>query len=189
MLPHRVLALCGVALIVWALPRLARRCDLDAGLALWLGAANPLVLFHLVSGIHNEGLMIGLMLAGLELGLRAPGGRTSCSTRDLLGAVVIVAAAAVKLPALLALVSSGWRAARRRDGRVRDVGVVAALLSAVAAAVFVVLGVGSGLGFGWTGTLGTRTSSAAGCRWRRTWASSRARSGSSPGSATTPTPC
>ena len=34
-----------------------------------------------------------------------------------------------------------------------------------------------------------RTSSAAGCRWRRTWASSRVRSGSSPVSATTPTPC
>ena len=34
-----------------------------------------------------------------------------------------------------------------------------------------------------------RTSSAAGCRWRRTWASSRVRSGSSPVSATTPTRC
>jgi alpha-1,6-mannosyltransferase len=67
---HRVLALGGVALLIWALPRLARRCNLDAGLVLWLAAANPLVLFHLVSGIHNEGLMIGLMLAGVELGLR-----------------------------------------------------------------------------------------------------------------------
>ena len=46
-------------------------------------------------------------------------------------------------------------AARQRGGRVRDVAVVAAVLSAIAAAVFVVLGVGSGLGFGWTGTLGT----------------------------------
>ena len=68
---HRSSRSCGVALIIWALPRLARRCDLDAGLVLWLGAANPLVLFHLVSGIHNEGLMIGLMLAGVELALRA----------------------------------------------------------------------------------------------------------------------
>ena len=32
--------------------------------ALWLGVANPLVLFHLVSGAHNEALMIGLMLVG-----------------------------------------------------------------------------------------------------------------------------
>ena len=61
----------ALAMIVWALPRLAERCGLDAGLVLWLGAANPLVLFHLVSGIHNESLMIGLMLAGMEIGLRA----------------------------------------------------------------------------------------------------------------------
>ena len=154
---HRVLALCGVALIIWALPRLARRCDLDAGLVLWLGAVNPLVLFHLVSGIHNEGLMIGPMLAGVELALRAldRGPQFLRDPRFVLGAVVVSLAAAVKLPALLALGFVGMAAARQRGGRVRDVAVVAAVLSAVAAAVFVALGVGSGLGFGWTGTLGT----------------------------------
>ena len=65
-----VFLLAGLALIVWALPRLAERCGLDPGLALWLGAANPLVLFHMVSGIHNEALMLGLMLAGTEFALR-----------------------------------------------------------------------------------------------------------------------
>jgi len=157
---HRVLALCGVALIIWALPRLARRCDLDAGLVLWLGAVNPLVLFHLVSGIHNEGLMIGLMLAGVELVLRAldRGSGASGFLRDprfVLGVVVVSLGAAVKLPALLALGFVGMAAARRRGGRVRDVVVVAAVSGAIAAAVFVVLGVGTGLGFGWTRTLGT----------------------------------
>jgi alpha-1,6-mannosyltransferase len=154
---HRVLALCGVALIIWALPRLGRRCDLDAGLVLWLGAANPLVLFHLVSGVHNEGLMIGLMLAGVELSLRALD-RGSGFLRDprfVLGAVVVALGAAVKLPALLALGFVGMAAARRRGARVRDVAVVAAVLTAVAVAVFVVLGLGTGLGFGWTRTLGT----------------------------------
>ena len=154
---HRVLALCGVALIIWALPRLARRCDLDAGLVLWLGAVNPLVLFHLVSGIHNEGLMIGLMLAGVELVLRALD-RGSGFLRDprfVLGVVVVSLGAAVKLPALLALGFVGMAAARLRGGRVRDVAVVAAVSGAIAAAVFVVLGVGTGLGFGWTRTLGT----------------------------------
>ena len=34
-------------------------------------AANPLVIFHLVSGVHNEAMMIGLMLVGLELCLAA----------------------------------------------------------------------------------------------------------------------
>jgi alpha-1,6-mannosyltransferase len=157
---HRILALGGVALLIWALPRLARRCRLDAGLVLWLGAANPLVLFHLVSGIHNEGLMIGLMLAGLELGLRgidrtAPGRSAVTHPLFLTGAVVVALGAAVKLPAILALGFLGMAAARGRGGRVRDVAAPAVALTAVAAAVFVALGVGSGLGFGWTRTLGT----------------------------------
>ena len=153
---HRILALCGVALLIWALPRLARRCHLDAGLVLWLGAANPLVLFHLVSGIHNEGLMIGLMLAGMELGLRGiDRGGGVAHPLFLTGAVVVALGAAVKLPAILALGFLGMAAARGRGGRVRDVAVAAAVLSAVAAAVFVALGLGSGLGFGWTRTLGT----------------------------------
>jgi alpha-1,6-mannosyltransferase len=153
---HRILALVGVGLLVWALPRLARRCDLDAGLVLWLGVVNPLVLFHLVSGIHNEGLMLGLMLAGLELGLRGID-RTGrlLDPLFLTGAVVIGLGAAVKLPAILALGFLGMAAARRRGGRVRDVAAAAAVLAGVAAAVLVTLGLASGLGFGWTGTLGT----------------------------------
>jgi alpha-1,6-mannosyltransferase len=157
---HRVLALCGVALMIWALPRLARRCDLDAGLVLWLAAANPLVLFHLVSGIHNEGLMIGLMLAGAELCLRgldrAPPHRGGLrEPLFLAGAVVVALGASVKLPAILALGFLGMEAARRRGGRARDVAAAAAVLGAVAAAVVVALGLGSGLGFGWIGTQGT----------------------------------
>ena len=67
---HRLLALLGFAMIVWALPRLARRFGINPVSALWLGAANPLVLFHLVVGVHNEALAIGLMLVGMELALR-----------------------------------------------------------------------------------------------------------------------
>ncbi len=150
---HRVLALGGVALIIWALPRLARRCGLDPGLALWLGAANPLVLFHLVSGIHNEALMIGLMLAGMEVGLRAR--PRLLDPHLLLGAAVIVAAAAVKLPALLALGFLGVHQARRLGARPRDVGAVAAVLGALTVGLFAALGFGTGLGFGWASTLGT----------------------------------
>ena len=76
---QRLLALLGFAMIVWALPRLARRFGINPVSALWLGAANPLVLFHLIVGVHNEALAIGLMLVGIELGLRrmprcGPGG-------------------------------------------------------------------------------------------------------------------
>ena len=152
-LEHRALALCGVAMIVWALPRLAHRCALDPGLALWLGAANPLVLFHLVSGIHNESLMIGLLLVGLELGLRA--GPRLLDRHLLGGTALIVAASAVKLPALLALGFLGLEWARRRGGSVRDVAAVAAVMAAITVVIYTPLSVGTGVGLGWTRTLDT----------------------------------
>jgi len=141
---HRVLALCGIAGIVWALPRLAKRLDLDPRSALWLGVANPLVLFHLFSGVHNESLMLGLMLVGLEVGL---------ARSWLLGTVLITCAAGVKLPAALALGFLGMYAARERGGGWRDVAVVGSVMAAVSAAVMCTIAFGTGLGFGWVYTL------------------------------------
>jgi alpha-1,6-mannosyltransferase len=152
-LVHRALALAGLALIIWALPRLAARCGLDSGLALWLGAANPLVLFHLVSGIHNEALMIGLMLAGMEIGLRA--GTHLLDRQLLIGATLIVGASAVKLPAILALGFLGIEIARRRGARLRDVAVVAAVLSALTVLFYAVVSLVTGVGLGWAATLDT----------------------------------
>jgi len=148
---HRVLALTGLAMIIWALPRLARRFGADPVCALWLGAANPLVLFHLVSGVHNEALMIGLMLVGLEVALRSPTSGRSWP----LGAVVISLAAMVKVPALLALAFLGVLLARRWGGRLADLARAAGLLGAIAVGVTVAVGLGTRLGFGWLGALGT----------------------------------
>jgi alpha-1,6-mannosyltransferase len=142
---HRVLALAGFAMIIWALQRLARRVGADPTAALWLGAANPLVLFHLVSGTHNEAIMLGLMLVGLELAL---------ANRWLLGAVVITLAATIKVPALVALGFVGMHMARGWGGRVRDVVRAYLLLGLVAAGLLTAVSLGSGLGFGWTQTLG-----------------------------------
>ncbi|WP_300019606.1 polyprenol phosphomannose-dependent alpha 1,6 mannosyltransferase MptB [Pseudonocardia sp.] len=148
---HRALALVGVALIVWVLPKLARRCGLDVGLAMWLGVANPLVLFHLVSGMHNESLMVGLMLVGFELGLRA--GPRWWDPHFLAAGVVITLASAVKLPALLALGFLGIEWARRRGGRVRDVAVATTVFTAIAAVVYAIFGYGTGLGIAWLSAL------------------------------------
>ncbi|ASO20001.1 polyprenol phosphomannose-dependent alpha 1,6 mannosyltransferase MptB [Actinoalloteichus hoggarensis] len=137
---HRVLALAGFALIVWALPRLARRCGVQPVYALWLGAANPLLLFHLVSGIHNEALMIGLMMAGLEIAL---------ARSVWAGAVLISLAAMIKLPAVLALGFLGAIVARRKGGRIPDLLRVATAFTAVFVAVTVGVSMGSTLGFGW----------------------------------------
>ena len=46
---------------------------LRAKAAIWLGAMNPLLILHLVGGIHNEALMLGLMLVfTLGIGMASP---------------------------------------------------------------------------------------------------------------------
>lgn len=162
---HRLLALAGVALIVWALPRLARRCGVAPVSALWLGAANPLLLFHLVAGIHNEALMLGLMLAGVEMALRGVSAPPSESARDrrrvaalvVAGTALIALSSMVKVPSLLALGFVGMALARRWGANVRSVVTAAGALGAVAVVVIGVVSWGSGLGFGWTQTLSTAT--------------------------------
>nr|WP_241384525.1 polyprenol phosphomannose-dependent alpha 1,6 mannosyltransferase MptB [Rhodococcus sp. CH91] len=160
---HRLLALVGVALIVWALPRLARRCGVAAVSALWLGAANPLLLFHLVSGIHNEALMLGLMLAGVELALRAVYPEDESSSRLRLagwlaaGTALVALSSMVKVPSLLALGFVGMALARKWGGNIRAVAASAAVLGLGSAVVIVAVSWGSGLGLGWTQTLGTAT--------------------------------
>lgn len=156
---HRLLALAGVALIVWALPRLAKRCGVAAVSALWLGAANPLLLFHLVAGIHNEAMMIGLMLAGTELALRAIESSSPLRRTSLLlllcGAGSIALSATIKIPSLLALGFIGMALARRWGGSLRAVLASAAVLVTVSVVVIGGVSVASGLGFGWINTLNT----------------------------------
>ncbi|WP_345312249.1 polyprenol phosphomannose-dependent alpha 1,6 mannosyltransferase MptB [Gordonia alkaliphila] len=182
---HRMVALFGVALIIWALPRLARRCGVSSVAALWLGALNPLLILHLVGGIHNEALMIGMMLVGVEWCFRAiydsdslwsPQRRLPSRAGWLLlaGCAVIAASAMVKVTSLLALGFVGVALARRWGGTlpalrnapwrqwwsrsrqtVRALGGAALLTGAVAIGVVVAICVGTGLGFGWTSTTTT----------------------------------
>lgn len=156
---HRLLAIAGVAMVVWALPRLARRCHVSAVAALWLGAANPLVLFHLVGGIHNEALMLGLMLAGIEFALRAIENPDPIRGRRmwllLAGAALIALSSTIKIPSLLALGFVGMALARRWGATTKSVLLAATLLAGIAAVVTAAVSLASGLGIGWIHTLGT----------------------------------
>jgi alpha-1,6-mannosyltransferase len=164
-LAHRALALAGLALIVWALPRLARRFGVQPVTTLWLGAVNPLVLFHLVAGAHNDALGIGLMMAGLELGLRKLPIRVKGDSPPplargellyiALGTTVITLGAAVKLYAVVALPFFTVMVARRWHGRLTDLAKAGGAMFVIFAAVLLAACFGSGLGFGWVGNLGT----------------------------------
>lgn len=70
---------------------------------------NPLMLFHLVGGGHNDVLATLPMIAGLVLCTRAAGG----PARSLLGGVLIGAGTAIKLPAALVGGGPAWTALRR----------------------------------------------------------------------------
>jgi len=171
---HRLVVLVGVGLIVWATPRLARRCGVAEVSALWLGAANPLLLMHLVAGIHNEALMLGLMLAGTEFALRGigsdrplvphqvrrPWGRAQRWQGTPLfmlmaGTVLITMSSQVKLPSLLALGFVAMALGRRWGGNLRGFIAASGVLTALSLAVMAIIGWASGLGFGWIYTLGT----------------------------------
>jgi alpha-1,6-mannosyltransferase len=168
---HRLVVLIGVGLIVWATPRLARRCGVAEVSALWLGAANPLLIMHLVAGIHNEALMMGLMLAGAEFALRGIDApqlwpSTWRSWRRigpdwepfgmlLAGSILIILSSQVKLPSLLALGFVGMALAYRCGGTLRALLLVGGGMTALSLAVMAVVGWASGCGFGWIYTLGT----------------------------------
>lgn len=141
----RGLAVLGLLMVAWALPRLARAHGVLPQRALWLGLANPFVLVHGIGGAHNDALMIGLLLVGLALVTGHP-----TSARLAAAAALITVAALVKLPAIAALgflpmLYAGWRP------RVR----AALLVSSVSAATAVLLTWWTGLGWGWVHTLGT----------------------------------
>ncbi|MFJ2027191.1 polyprenol phosphomannose-dependent alpha 1,6 mannosyltransferase MptB [Streptomyces sp. NPDC087897] len=145
-LAMRLIALVALALIVWSLRRLAREHGRSESRALWLGALNPLLLMHVVGGVHNDGLMIGLMLAGLVLALRG---------RWITGSALVGLAVMVKSPAAVALLFIGvlvhaaatgprWR--RWAKGLLAP-GLVACAVAGGATLI-------SGTGFGWLRTQG-----------------------------------
>jgi alpha-1,6-mannosyltransferase len=180
---HRAVVLLGVGLIVWATPRLARRCGVAEVSALWLGACNPLLFMHLVAGIHNEALMLGLMLAGTEFALRGIGAARSATSGSvaapiiprpltwphsredwdrwypagmlLFGTVLITLSSQVKLPSLLALGFVAMALAWRLGGTIKAFFVASVPLGVISLAVMGLIGWASGLGFGWLSTLGT----------------------------------
>jgi alpha-1,6-mannosyltransferase len=135
---YRILALLGLALLAWAMPRLADWTGADPGLATALVVTSPLVLTCGVAGMHNDMLVAGLAAAALVV----------AREHWRLAAVIVGMAAAVKVPGGLvgvavALVSLPVAAtAGERLRRLIAVGGISLL-------TLVGLGWASGLGSGW----------------------------------------
>lgn len=90
----RLVAIAGVALLAYYVPRLAFLNGIDAPKALWLGVMNPLVLMNFVASSHNDALMMGLIAAGICLAMEGS---------MIFGVVLVTAGAMVKPIGLLAV--------------------------------------------------------------------------------------
>lgn len=141
MLSYRILALLGLAMLVWAAPRLAVLSGVGPAAATWL-AVSPFVLVAGVGGMHLDLAMIGLVAVALAV---------TPARGWLFGAAMIGVAASIKAPAAVAglgvvLLTVPSRSVVWRLAHAVRVGLVIA--GTVAA-----IGLVGGLGFGWIGAL------------------------------------
>lgn len=97
----RIPALVAVALIAAFVPRVARRLGADVELAKWFAVINPLLLIHFVGGMHNDALMVALVLIAVWATLRfgTPG--------MLVGAILVGVGATIKQPGIIAAFAIG----------------------------------------------------------------------------------
>ncbi|MDY6054391.1 polyprenol phosphomannose-dependent alpha 1,6 mannosyltransferase MptB [Micrococcus sp.] len=161
----RLLALAGLALCLWALPRLAEASGRSASWAVWVCLVNPLFLLYMVAGVHNDSLMTGLMLVGLVLLMRAGRRRVL----RLWGLVAVALSVAIKpltvlaLPFVAMLLPTGdahFRPGTQTRMRRRERIGPWITTAAVALAVMTILGAGTGLWFGWVPAMATSGSAA-----------------------------
>ena len=152
----RLALLPGLALTMWAVPRIAAHFGASRRLGLWLVLVNPMLLIHLVGGPHLELLMMGFLAAGVALVL---------SGRHIAGLVVLGLAISVKITAGIAIPFILWiwldhlrtRRATERGVDAADPSLISwrdrvglfAATAAVPSAVFGVFTAVLGLGVGW----------------------------------------
>ncbi len=135
----------AIVAIAWLVARLAPARGIDPLRAAGFVALNPLVLAQVIGGAHNDAFAVLLMTAGVVAIFSA---REASAGVALVAAAAVKASAAVAIPfAFLAVRDTAPRGrGQRRTRRIRPVGAVLPAGLAAAAAV----GVGAWLGFGWS---------------------------------------
>ncbi|MET0872335.1 MAG: polyprenol phosphomannose-dependent alpha 1,6 mannosyltransferase MptB [Paeniglutamicibacter terrestris] len=146
----RLIAVGGVALCAYTVVALAKISGRGAAWPLWISVANPLFLLNMVSGVHNDGLMIGGVLLGFLLVARK---------RYLLGVLAVSAAIAIKPIVVLVLPFLGIAMVGRHATLGRKM-LAWSFAGSVTLAVMALLGWASGLWFGWIAAMASAGSAA-----------------------------
>lgn len=151
----RLPALLSAAAMLWLVPRIAPLVGVAKRSAVWLGVLNPLLVLHFIGAGHNDAPMVAATLTAIWVVLRWP----KWWSQFLLGPALVGVAISLKqqgglaviavagLPVAAALAELGLRK------RLWLLGWRTAVVTAVAAAVFVAISLASGLGFGWVNWL------------------------------------
>ena len=94
-----VMGVGGIVIAALFFPFIAKKVGVDPSTAFAFGILNPVTLLHVIGGIHNDGIMVGIMVAGIAL---------AKMNRKILGICICALAALIKAPALLAAAFIGW---------------------------------------------------------------------------------
>ena len=145
----RLVVIAALVLCSWGVAQVAAARGANPVEAVVAGVANPGVLIIFVGGIHNDAVMIGLVVAGIALAV---------TNRPWWALALAALAVTVKAPAALAVLAIawwGWNGGwyRRAVALVAGLGLTVGMLA--------VIGLGSGGGFTWLkpASLGTVSSS------------------------------
>lgn len=141
----RLIAVVGVLLSVYYIPKLAQLHGINPNRALWLTAANPLFLTTFIASIHNDSLMIGLALAGLYL---------TATHKPLRGIFLVTLSIAVKPITIIFLPFLGLLWAGRNASWARKL-FYWSITAALSLGILFLMGLINGFGFGWVGALST----------------------------------
>ncbi|MDU0478077.1 alpha-(1-_6)-mannopyranosyltransferase A [Staphylococcus chromogenes] len=100
---YKTVSMLSFAMIAWSVPKIAVEMGSAAAFAQWLCVANPVMIFHLIGGMHNESLMVGLVSLGVLAALRA---------RFVLAVTLVAVSVSLKATAVFALPFIVWMGLR-----------------------------------------------------------------------------
>jgi len=136
---YRVIVWIAVVMAAIGIGMIAVGNGLSAAVAIAIGIGNPIMILHVIGGVHNDALMFGFLALGLAAAQR---------DRKKLAVALITAATAVKLPAAIGLLYLGWcwrgSVATLKERVLSTAAVFASSIAAITVGCFLV-----GLGPGW----------------------------------------